>query len=371
MSDTSALYIGLLSGTSLDSIDAALVDLSRQQAQCIGTIEYPIAEDLRHQLIALCQPGDNEIDRLGPADRELGAEFAKAVNSLLAQHGYSSHDIVAIGSHGQTIRHRPEGQHGFTLQIGDPNTIAFETGISVVADFRRCDIAANGQGAPLAPAYHRAALSSTKHNRAIVNIGGMANITYLGCDGECSGFDTGPGNILLDSWIQKNLKRKYDDKGQWAACGKVLSELLTRLLSHSYLQRPPPKSTGREDFNLDWLHTMIGPSAVSAEDVQATLLEFTAQTIVDGIKMLSRTVNEVYICGGGAYNTQLMIRLETLLNPRVLASTDQLGIPPQWVEAIMFAWLAKQTMAGLTGNVPNVTGANAEVILGSIYPRQR
>ena len=363
----SHLYIGLMSGTSLDSIDAALVELKGTQFQLLECLEYQLPETLRQQLINLCQPGDNEIDRMGSADRALGKEFANAVKTLLKKSAKTSAQIVAIGSHGQTIRHRPDGDNAFTLQIADPNTIAFETGITTVADFRRRDIAASGQGAPLAPALHKAAFSSSQHNRVIVNIGGMANITYLDSNGDALGFDTGPGNILMDSWIQQTRQQKYDVDGQWAAGGNSDAALLSQLLSHPYLIKPTPKSTGREDFNLQWLNPILNEHPLSAQDIQATLLEFTAQTIYNDIEKLPKSVNEIYICGGGADNSQLMLRLETLLHPRIVANTSQLGIPAQWVEAVAFAWLAKQALAKQPGNLSSVTGASCDVILGAIY----
>lgn len=361
------LFIGLMSGTSLDSIDAVLINLKDNKFQLIDSLDHSIPEILRQQLIALCQPGNNEIDRLGIADRELAKEFAKATNALLVQAKKTKHDITAIGSHGQTIRHRPDIENSFTLQIGDPNTIAFETGITTVADFRRKDIAAGGQGAPLAPAFHQAAFGSMQHNRVIINIGGMANITYLGKDGSSLGFDTGPGNILMDGWIQKNLQKNYDHDGQWAASGAVDQQLLAQLLNHPYLKKSQPKSTGREDFNQQWLEQTIKEQSLAIENIQATLLEFTAQTINTEVNKLPDTVNEIYICGGGAHNTQLMQRLETLAHPRIIANTAQLGIPAEWVEAAAFAWLAKQTLAKKPGNLCSVTGANKAEILGAIH----
>ena len=365
---STALYIGLMSGTSLDSVDAALLELGDNHIRLVNTLEFPIPETLRQELINLCQPGENEIDRLGAADRTLGHVFADAVHALLDNCKREGSSITAIGSHGQTIRHRPHGNKGFTLQIGDANTIAHKTGITTVADFRRRDIAAGGQGAPLAPAFHKAAFSSEVCNRAIVNIGGMANVTYLSRCGNSLGFDTGPGNILLDSWIQHTLDKKYDKDGSWAASGSPIAQLLAKFLSDPYLQLPAPKSTGREDFNLQWLQRHIGSTHYNAADIQATLLEFTAQTLSDAISKLPEPVNEVLVCGGGAYNSQLMLRLETLLHPRLLANTEQLGIAAQWVEAAAFAWLAARTLSGLSGNLPSVTGADSEEILGAIYP---
>ena len=362
------LYIGLMSGTSLDSIDAVLVGIHQQHYKLIDSLEHPLPPLLRQEIADLCQPGEKEIDRMGAADRALGKEFSQAVKALLAKSAVEPSRIIAIGSHGQTIRHRPDDENRFTLQIADPNTIAFETGITTVADFRRRDIAAGGQGAPLAPAFHQAAFSSNQHNRAIINIGGMANISYLGSDGSSLGFDTGPGNILMDSWIQQCQQQPYDNNGQWAASGVVDKTLLSRLLSHRYFQKKLPKSTGREDFNHRWLTEMLSDTTLNNQDIQATLLEFTATTICNEITALTQTVHEVYICGGGAYNQQLMRRLETLLHPRLVADSSALGIPAQWVEGVAFAWLAKQTLEKKPGNLITATGASEEVILGAIYP---
>lgn len=364
---SSNLYIGLMSGTSLDSIDAVVIDLSNQKFQLIDSLDYKIPEDLRQQLISLCLPGDNEIDRMGEADRALGKELAKATKTLLEQSHIHAADIVAIGCHGQTIRHRPKLANPFTLQVGDPNTIAYETGITTVTDFRRKDMAAGGQGAPLAPAFHQAAFASSKHNRAIINIGGMANITYLGSNGDNLGFDIGPGNILMDSWIKKNQQKNYDNNGEWAKSGKINQALLTQLMTHPYLKQPLPKSTGREDFNLAWLEKNTSSLTLSTQDIQATLLEFTAQTINNEIENLPAAVNEIYICGGGAYNTQLMLRLESLAHPKLIANSSQLGIPAEWVEAAAFAWLAKKTMERKHANLINATGARETVILGAVY----
>ncbi|MGK0498377.1 MAG: anhydro-N-acetylmuramic acid kinase [Oceanicoccus sp.] len=372
MSNTKpALYIGLMSGTSLDSIDAALIAINETsygpQCQLIAQHEHPIPSALRQQLLTLCQPGKNEIDAMGSADRQLALTFADACNTLMATSEFSSDDITAIGSHGQTIRHRPDREYPFTLQIGDPSTIAYATGITTVADFRRKDIAAGGQGAPLAPAFHQAAFSSAQHNRAIINIGGMANISCLARDCAAIGFDTGPGNVLMNCWIEKNKQQQYDHDGQWAASGEVNSTLLAALLAHPYLEKPAPKSTGREDFNLNWLEHILTTFDTTPEDVQATLLEFSAQTITDGVERLPVQVNQVFICGGGAYNSQLMERLESLLHPRQLGSTKLLGIAPEWVEAAAFAWLAQQTLARKPGSLATVTGACEAVVLGGIY----
>ncbi len=369
------LYVGLMSGTSLDGIDAVLIELSTtqgQQPRLLAAQTFPLPAPLREQLQALCQTGDAEIERMGQADRQLGLSFGTAVNTLLDIAGIPRSAVRAIGSHGQTIRHRPPGpnqQHPFTLQIGDPSSIAQLTGITTVADFRRRDIAAGGQGAPLVPPFHRAIFKGSR-TRAIVNIGGIANVTLLPVDGSVTGFDTGPGNTLLDNWIARHCGDSYDRDGAWAASGKVVPELLQRLLGDPYFSAAAPKSTGREHFNLAWLERHIADTdaSITAVDVQATLAELTALTIVREIDALTPVPHEVFICGGGAYNTHLMLRLEALLHPRQLGSTALLGIAPEWVEAAAFAWLAQQTLAGNAGNEPAVTGASAYCVLGAIYP---
>lgn len=367
------LYIGLMSGTSADGIDAALVDFSDSSIKLVAHTEISLCDKLKKQIVELCQPGADEIDRMGALDRRLGYEFAAACNQLLAAAEVSAAQVTAIGSHGQTLRHRPEAdrEHSFTLQIGDPNTIAHLTGICTVSDFRRRDLAAGGQGAPLAPAFHCAAFHSAHTTRAIVNIGGMSNISFLPKDGEVIGFDTGPGNVLLDAWIYQNQQKQYDKDGNWAAKGQCNDDLLAQLLSHPYFQQRAPKSTGREVFNVDWLleqiQTQITP--IDAADIQATLLELTCATIANDILALcpkDETI-EVYICGGGAYNKQLMKQLSARLEKHLVATTSALGIDPEWIEAVAFAWLAKQTIDRKPGNLPSVTGATQPVPLGGIY----
>lgn len=362
-------FIGLMSGTSLDSIDAAIIDLSGDSAQLIATHEQAIGNLLQQQLVALCEPGDNEIDRMGRADIALAKVFAAAACTVIDKSGLKRNDIRAIGSHGQTIRHRPDPEQAFTLQIADPNTIAQQTGITTVADFRRRDMAAGGQGAPLAPAFHHAMFSSRECTRVIINIGGIANITLLTPDtNKPLGYDTGPGNGLMDRWINCQQNRAYDKDGQWAATGTIDEPLLATLLKHPYLNQAAPKSTGREDFNLDWLQQQLAQHTLAAQDVQATLLEFTALTISNELAKLPGSPTEAYVCGGGAHNKHLMARLSELLSTTCsVASTAALGIAPEWVEAAAFGWLAKQTMAALPGNLPSVTGADQQVILGAIY----
>lgn len=368
----SSLYIGLMSGTSMDGVDCVLLECRGDNIALLATHETAIPPPLRARIAAISQPGDAEIEALGRLDRELGALFAEASLALLQEAGFAHTDIRAIGSHGQTIRHRPPSAGNttpFTLQIGDPNTIAELTGITTVADFRRRDIAAGGEGAPLAPAFHAAAFAAADRNRAIVNIGGIANISLLAGTTLRGGFDTGPGNTLLDHWINRHQGAHYDRQGQWSAEGQVQPALLTALESHPYLKCSGPRSTGKEAFNLDWLDQCLRQMpAQDPRDVQATLAEFTAKCIARGLQQWELTVDEVYICGGGARNTDLMRRLYRHLAPATLDTTSVLGIDPEWVEAAAFAWLAWRSMEGLTGNAPQVTGAAGARILGGIYP---
>ena len=366
----SDLFIGLMSGTSLDAIDAVLVAIDDQQVKQLASISHVLPPLLKQQLEALTLPGDNEIERVAEAEPAFARESAFAVNALLQQSGRSSDQIRAIGSHGQTIRHRPD--KGYTLQIGDPSLIAELTGITVVADFRRRDIAAGGQGAPLVPAFHKAVFQSKKENRVIVNIGGMANLTLLHSDNSIpvTGFDTGPGNILMDYWAQKHLGQPYDTNGDWAAQASADPVLLKQLLSEPYFSQPAPKSTGRELFNPEWLHSHLRSFPHLSEGVIATTLcQLTATTVTQHINACAGDTDTVYVCGGGARNRTLMELLEQELKPSIeVKNTAEIGIEPDWVEAVAFAWLASQTLAGLPGNLPAVTGARHHRILGAIYP---
>ena len=371
------LFIGLMSGTSADGIDAALVSFEDEKHyKIIEKSDTPFDKKLQQSIIAFNESGDNELDRMGALDVKLGNAFADSVKALLKKAGLKNTDISAIGSHGQTIRHSPNSTDSFTLQIGDPNIIASKTGIKTVADFRRKDLALGGQGAPLAPAFHQAIFRNTQQNRIILNIGGIANITYLPKDQtqKVVGFDTGPGNVLLDYWIYKQKNHKFDRGGEWAASGSVDITLLTRLLAEPYLALHPPKSTGRELFNSDWLeHQLLGFTHLSAEDVQATLTEFTCQSITDAITMcdaqlkLNDTASEIYICGGGAKNNHIMKRLQALLPNRKVSTTKELGIAPDLVESVAFAWLAHRTINKLSGNLTSVTGAREQRVLGAVY----
>ncbi len=374
MSEADSLYIGLMSGTSADSIDAVLVDFSNNSLELVGTFALPYETRMRSRIFELTKPSDNEIDRMGAVDIALGKLFAKATISLLQQTGTAASAVRAIGSHGQTIRHRPQSTstaaEPFSLQIGDPNTIAEQTGITTVADFRRRDMAAGGQGAPLTPAFHKEMFSHSQQARCILNIGGMANVTYLPTDGSVIGFDTGPGNVLMDAWIHSFGTSRFDHDGTWAASGHVNQELLQKLLSHSYFRLPAPKSTGREEFDLSWVNTVVEQTMtpLSPQDVQATLAELTAVSISDALKNSCEEGTRVFICGGGMHNKYLIKRLSRLLAPAYpVASTEALNLHPDWVEAVAFAWMAMRTLQRKPSNLPPVTGASEPVILGGVY----
>ncbi len=362
-------YLGLMSGTSADAVDLALVDFANDNIKLAATHSFSLPTQIREQIHGLSSPSLNEIDRMGELDSELGEIFAESINQLTQKTGILSQQILAIGSHGQTIRHRPPGtlKHPFTLQIGDPNVIAERTGITTVGDFRRRDMAAGGHGAPLVPAFHRAIFQSKDVDRVVVNIGGMANITWLPKSGQTVGFDTGPGNVLMDSWILKTLGKAYDANGDWAASGKIDVDLLKALLGDPFFAQKPPKSTGRELFNLAWIEAHTASKNLAAEDVQATLLAVTAESIAQEICRLSDAPCEVFVCGGGAYNRKLMRELGRRLPQAIVTSTEALGIAPEWIEAMAFAWLARQTMNHRPGNLSAVTGAQREVILGGVY----
>ncbi|GAA5525816.1 anhydro-N-acetylmuramic acid kinase [Microbulbifer aestuariivivens] len=367
----SELYIGLMSGTSVDSIDAVLVEFegnSPLHTRVVDAIDQPISASMREAILALCAPGPSEIDRAGQLDRQLGEAFAEAVTSLLQRTSISPAEVLAIGSHGQTVRHRPPGSIAipFSMQLGDPNTIASLTGITTVADFRRRDMVLGGQGAPLMPAFHHAAFASGC-DRAVVNIGGMANITELGADGEVRGYDTGPGNALLDYWVELHRGQRFDRDGAWAASGRVHPELFERLMADPYFATEPPKSTGRENFNPGWLESAMGGLHLSPADTQATLSEVTAASIAGAVDAFAQS-GELLICGGGARNLDLIQRLQRRLPTWSIADTGKYGIAGDWLEAVGFAWFARQTLHGLPSNCPTVTGASRSTILGGIYP---
>lgn len=365
----SEYYIGLMSGTSADGIDAALVDFSERQPRLAATHYTPYSSALRQQILELCVPGQNEIQRMGELDVTLGKAFANAAAHLLNACNLSATAVKAIGSHGQTIRHHPHAPHFFTLQIGDPNIIAAETGITTIADFRRKDIANGGHGAPLVPAFHDYVLRTKHNDRAIVNIGGIANVTLLpsSADAFITGFDTGPGNVLLDAWIQRHQQLSHDKNGDWGAQGNVQPALLASFLADPYFHTAAPKSTGREYFNTDWLDRHLKERKFSAVDVQATLTELTAASILDAVKQYMPK-GEILVCGGGAHNAFLMKRLQKLAHETfTVDSTAKYGIDPDWMEAMAFAWLARQTLNKKSGSLPSVTGAKQPCILGGIY----
>jgi len=355
-----------MSGTSLDGVDAALVAFTPEGlARLEGQVFLALPDELQQALLALNSAGANEIERSQLLANRLARLYAESVATLLQQSGLNAANIAAIGSHGQTIRHRPE--LGFTVQIGNSALLAELTGISVVSDFRSRDIAAGGQGAPLVPAFHQAVFSHPAIHRVIINIGGISNLTDLPPSGTVRGFDCGPGNLLLNGWIQRHNGQNYDRDGAWAASGNIIPALLQALLAHSFLRQAPPKSTGRDTFHLAWLETLLQAEYAPA-DVQATLLEFSARCISDAIRQHCASATGIYLCGGGGHNCALVNRLQQLLGARMVKLTDSLGIGADWVEAAAFAWLARQTLLGRPGNLPSATGANGLRILGAVYP---
>lgn len=363
-------YIGLMSGTSMDAVDAALVEL--EPLQLLTTHTVPIPPPLRRQLFALTEHRTTALEDLGSLDTRLGRLFAETVVELLAKAKTSATEVLAIGSHGQTICHWIYAPDPFTLQLGDPNIIAERTGITTVADFRRRDLAAGGQGAPLAPAFHAAFLRTPHRHRAVLNIGGMANISFLpaNVEREVWGFDTGPGNALMDGWILRHLHQSMDQDGRWAASGQVNDTLLQYFLADSYFSLSPPKSTGREHFNMAWLKHRLDEmgARLPPADVQATLCALTIASVKLAVQNFGPQTEELLVCGGGAGNKTLMKGLQAQLAPCQVTTTAAYGIPAQWVEACTFAWLAQQTLEGRPGNLPEVTGARHPVILGAIYP---
>ena len=374
----STLYIGLMSGTSLDGVDGVLASLpdDGQPMATLATAYVPFPEDLRAALMALQANGENELQREALAANQLANHYAQCVAQLLEKSAIPAAYIRAVGVHGQTIRHRPE--LGYTRQTNNPSLLAELCGIDVIADFRSRDVAAGGQGAPLVPAFHQAVFGSDDDMRVAVNIGGISNISILpaGKQAATSGFDTGPGNVLMDAWIARHQGRSYDADGAWGASGKVDAALLAALRSDAYFALPPPKSTGRDLFHGDWLETRLqGFRQLPPTDVQATLTAFTATTIADAIVAHAPAAAAVYVCGGGAYNGYLLALLAQALQagggrPVPVMSTEVLGVAPNHVEALAFAWLAQRFCLRLPGNLPAVTGARGLRVLGGLYPAQ-
>ena len=363
------LFIGLMSGTSMDGIDAALVDFSTRQPQLIARHGHPYPDELRQDLgRALTLPDPQSAD-LGPLDDAVGEIFAEAANALLAQAGVPAGTVTAIGSHGQTIHHAPEALQPYSLQIGNPARITLRTGIEVIADFRRADIEAGGQGAPLVPAFHKSVFAGRGEDRVILNIGGIANVTILPSDPaqEVTGFDTGPGNTLMDEWAQHHLGTGMDLDGDWARQGEVDEPLLQGLLSDPWFGRLPPKSTGREHFNLSWLAASLQEHSARPADVQATLCELTACSIAGAVRQHAAGTRRLLVCGGGVHNSRLLERLSAALPALTVQSTVALGLDPDWVEAAAFAWLARRHLQGKAGNIPEVTGAAKAVVLGARF----
>ena len=369
----SLYYIGLISGTSADGIDAALVrfdggDNTPLHAELIAARTLPWQPDVRARLVWLGQGGAlDSLDELGELDAQVGEAFAEAALAILETAGIERSQVAAIGSHGQTVRHRPYVAHPFSLQIGDAARIVERTGITTIADFRRRDIAAGGHGAPLLPALHHALLHDPGEQRAVLNLGGIANLTLLPSDGAVRGFDTGPANALMELWCHEHTGRPYDEAGAWGATGQVDAALLERLLGDPWFAQPPPKSSGREHFQRKWLAPHLRSGAVPV-DVQATLRELTARTIAEALHASQPDTQRVLVCGGGVHNPVLMETLRQVLPGVALASTAEFGLDPDHVEAMGFAWLARQTLAGKPGNLPTVTGAAGPRILGAIYP---
>lgn len=371
------LFVGLMSGTSADGIDAALVrfddSVTHPHCELLLGRTYPWPDELRVRLVKLGQGADaRSLEELGTLDVQAAMAFAEAARAVIAQAGFDAAQVRAIGSHGQTVRHRPEGarydgQHPFTWQIGDGNVVAERSGIVTVADFRRRDVAAGGHGAPLMPAFHAAMLHSADEDRAVLNLGGIANFTLLPAHGDVRGFDTGPANALMDAWCERHRGAPFDAGGAFAASGQIDAELLLRLLEEPWFMLPPPKSTGREQFQLDWVQARLH-GGEKPEDVQATLLELSAATVADALRAHQPRTRRVIACGGGVRNERLLARIAAQLPDVVVETSAVYGLDPDFVEAMGFAWLARQTLAGLPGNLPSVTGARGPRVLGAVYP---
>jgi len=362
-------FVGLMSGTSVDGVDAVVADFSSVTPRVLAAHQVPFTPDLRARLLALATPFAGELDAACEAGLALAEVYAQATLSAIAQAGLEPAAITAIGCHGQTVRHRPE--RGYTLQVAAPAVLAQRTGIMVVADFRAADIAAGGQGAPLVPAFHAALLADPAIPRVVLNLGGIANITRLVPAEQVIGFDCGPANILMDAWTERHLNHRFDRDGAWARTGRVIEPLLQRMLAEPFFAQDPPKSTGRDLFHLGWLERFIDGHEAAA-DVQATLLALSARTISDAIRSVTTTTDlsrlEVIACGGGARNAALMDALADLNAPAKTVSSALLGVAPEVIEALAFAWLACARIDGRPGNLPGVTGASGPRVLGATYP---
>lgn len=381
------LYIGLMSGTSLDGADGVVAEIAETGCKVLAHCYLPFSPALMQGLLSLNSPGPNELHRAARHANQLVLTYSQVVAGLLEKLSLQPGQIKAIGAHGQTVRHHPQalqsesedwfnGQPtpGYTLQINNPALLAELTGITVVADFRSRDVAAGGQGAPLVPAFHRAVFAQPNQCVGVLNIGGISNVSLLSPSSdttpEVMGFDCGPGNVLMDLWCQQNLGKAYDQDGAWAASGQVCTPLLMQLLQEPYFAWPAPKSTGRDLFSPSWLEAKLRPHRlVPVEDVQATLAMLTAQCCADSVLAYGGgATRELLVCGGGAFNTHLMSLLQKALPDIEVKTTDASGLPPMQVEAAAFAWLAARAITGQTGNLPVITGARGARLLGAIYP---
>jgi anhydro-N-acetylmuramic acid kinase len=370
-----ALYIGLMSGTSLDGVDGVLVEFGSSQGPPIrlhGHRHHPFASPLRAELLALNAPGENELQRAEIAANSIAGAYAGVVQALLQGGAIAARDVRAIGAHGQTVRHRP-GEFdgiGFTSQLLNGALLAELTGIDVVCDMRRRDVAAGGQGAPLAPGLHAAIFAAPGESRAVLNLGGIANLTVLGAEGSVLGFDCGPAGVLLDGWSQRHLGRPFDDGGRWAASGQVIEPLLAALLADPYFSLSPPKSTGRDLFHLAWLDGHVARHAppAAAADVQATLAALTVRSVASDVQRYAGGATLLLVCGGGAHNAHLMSGLAASLPALRVTSTADAGLPVDQVESVAFAWLALRFVERLPGNVVAATGARGERVLGALHP---
>ncbi|MGV7093496.1 anhydro-N-acetylmuramic acid kinase [Siccibacter turicensis] len=364
----SGRYIGVMSGTSLDGVDVVLAAIDEHLVAQQASLSWPMPVALKEEVLAVCQGQTLTLAQLGRLDTRLGRLFADAVQALMKQEGLRPEDVMAVGCHGQTVWHEPQGDAPHSLQIGDNNQITARTGVTVVGDFRRRDMALGGQGAPLVPAFHQALLAHPVERRMVLNIGGIANLSLLIPHQPVRGFDTGPGNMLMDAWIWRQKGKPYDKDAAWAMQGKVTLPLLQQFLSDPYFAAPAPKSTGREYFNYGWLERQLAAfPGLAPEDVQATLTELTAVSISEQV-LLNGGCERLLVCGGGSRNPLLMARLAALLPGIEVSSTDEAGISGDDMEALAFAWLAYRTLSGLPGNLPSVTGATRSSVLGAIYP---
>ncbi len=361
-------YIGIMSGTSMDGIDTVLIETDGQQISLLHSDDYPMPPEIKQQLLNVCTGQATTLSAIGELDNRLGHLFADAVLQLIQRFSIDTSSITAIGSHGQTVFHSPDSLYPFTMQLGDANIIAARTQITTIADFRRKDMAYGGQGAPLVPAFHRTLFGQQDSSCVVLNIGGMANLSVLRKGHPVLGYDTGPGNVLMDLWISKNHNQSYDKNAQWAKSGNVDIALLQHLLQEPYLHRSAPKSTGRELFNIEWLELKIKGFTLSAQDIQATLLEFSAITIANDVSGYAQGEQpKLLLCGGGAKNPLLYQRLSDLLAPWLVTTTQEYGVNTDYMEAMAFGWLAHQAIHQLPSNVPEVTGATKAVSLGVIY----